>query len=86
MFNKKHPADHHPFIFSYKSLNSLLYSSGFRTVYFNRYYDSDVMMIIAKKIKKNPNSYVEVDNFKDVKNFFMTWEKLSKSIFNKKND
>lgn len=75
IFNKKEPADIHPFWYSKNTLESLLYVSGFKTVYVNRFEDSDVLLIIGKKIKRLKKKKIQVDNFYKVLNFMKNWEK-----------
>jgi hypothetical protein len=77
-FNKKIIQDAHPFHFSKNSLSNLLSICGFKTVFYNHYKDSDVLLIIAKKtniIKKN--GYV-CDKPAKVLNFMRAWNQYSK--------
>ena len=81
LFNKKYTADIHPWFFSKNSITSLAMVCGFRPVYENRYYDSDVMMIIFKKVSKNYFSNFLIDRKKDILSFFKNWEKQSQKKY-----
>ena len=75
---KKHPQDVHPFYFSIKSLGVLLDVCGFQTVFINRYFDSDILMIIAqKKFQPHENDIVHVDAASDVLTFMNSWHEQS---------
>ena len=54
LFNANHPADIHPFFFSAKSLAGLLIAAGFQPVFYNRFKDSDILLIIAKRLEELP--------------------------------
>ncbi len=71
---KKHPFDAHPFHFSVKSLSSILIVCGFEPVYYNRFQDSDILLIIAKKVPENCyTSAIEVDDPRSVYKFMSEW-------------
>lgn len=77
-FSPWHPLDVHPYYFSYKSLTALLYLTGFELVYTNKYFDSDVLCLIAKKIDMpSDENLVEVDAPESVMNFMEMWHKQS---------
>lgn len=79
----KHPADIHPYFFSAKSLTALLKCAGFQKVYCNRFFDSDILLIIAKKINLPSDRHkIICDSPKDVKKFFILLNKNSQ-IFRK---
>ena len=75
--NKKHINDTHPWHFSKTSLSSLLNLCKFEIVYINRYYDTDVLLIIAKKKQIN-KKLVKTDSPKKIYNFISEWNKFSK--------
>ena len=75
-FNKRYIADIHPWHFSFNSISSLLGISGFNVIYYNRYKDSDVMLVIAKKTKKRKKKF-KIDNYKNLINFFKDWDKIT---------
>jgi methyltransferase family protein len=74
IFSPVHPTDVHPFYFSRMSLAALLTVTGFTPVYFNRYFDSDVLLIIARKQAVNDGEgRVIVDRPADVVAFMRNW-------------
>ena len=75
-FNKRYIADIHPWHFSYNSISALLGISGFDVIYHNRYQDSDVMLVIAKKTKKIRKKF-KIDNYKNLIKFFRDWDKIT---------
>ena len=82
MYLRKGNPDNHPFHFSKNSLSNLLIINKFKPVFINRYIDSDVLVIIAKKSKDINTKDLKKDNYKKVKSFFQDWYFLSKK-FNK---
>ncbi len=74
-----HPADVHPYYFSINTLNALMKCAGFSSVYINRYYDSDVMLVIGRKDKSLPdeNEVVFGDSSILVRSFFETYHGLT---------
>lgn len=78
-FNPKSLTDSHPFHFSKQSLENLITLAGFKVCYINRYFDSDVLMIIAKKTLNTKKNF-KVDNYKDVEKFFLQWHNFSKYL------
>lgn len=76
-FNKKHISDTHPWHFSKTSLSTLLKICNFEVIYTNRYKDSDVLLIIAKKKKLKQSSFY-IDNPKKIFKFFFEWDIFSK--------
>jgi len=72
------PVDLHPYHFSANSLTNLLKVNNFKIEHINRYMDSDILCIIGKKVHKLENSNYEVDDYKDVLNFFERWHKDTK--------
>lgn len=77
-FGSKQAPDLHPFHFSKNSLVNLLALNKFKTVYINRYIDTDYLVVIAKKVKNVPKKDIKLDDYKKVKSFFQDWFKLSK--------
>jgi len=69
------PADTHAFRFSANTLCGILAVSGFETTHVNRYIDSDILCVIAKK--REPNAKIEWkgDDFSKVYDFFERWHK-----------
>ena len=82
MYFRKGNPDNHPFHFSKNSLSNLLIINKFKPIFVNRYIDSDVLLIIAKKSKNINTKDLKKDNYKKVKSFFKEWYLLSKK-FNK---
>ncbi len=73
----------HPWFFSYNSLSNLLEICGFRIVYFNRYYDENDLIVIAKKVDtKYHRPKIKFDNFNKVIKFLKDW-KLNSTQLNK---
>ncbi|HEX5425744.1 MAG TPA: methyltransferase domain-containing protein [Candidatus Acidoferrales bacterium] len=69
-----HPPDAHPFYFSRNSLAALLTVAGFRLVYVNRYFDSDVLLVIARKqTPSRADEKIVVDDPVDVATFMKNW-------------
>lgn len=78
LLNPTHPTNIHPFYFSKNSLTALLESCGFEIRYTNRFFDSDVLLIIAQKINlPNQNKQIKVDRADDVINFFNKYHELT---------
>lgn len=79
LLTKTHPADTHPFYWSKNSLSALLKCAGFEPIAINRYFDSDVLAIIAKKNPKLPedNIVVESDDVNLVLKFFNEYAKAN---------
>ncbi|HEX5470483.1 MAG TPA: methyltransferase domain-containing protein [Lacipirellulaceae bacterium] len=74
IFSPVHPPDVHPFYFSRASLAALLSVAGFRLVYVNRYFDSDVLIVIARKQTSNTVAKdIVVDDPADVATFMKSW-------------
>jgi hypothetical protein len=81
MFRIDRPADIHPHYFSANSLVSSLATVGFRSIYLNRFHDSEVLLCIAKKSVPNHNDLLPSDNKDLVIRFFKTWHHLSKDEY-----
>lgn len=77
LLTRQHPADTHPFYWSKNSLSALLKCAGFEPVAVNRYFDSDVLVIVAKKNQSIPGEDMEVeaDDPNVVLNFFNEYVK-----------
>jgi hypothetical protein len=77
LLTKLHPADTHPFYWSKNSLSALLKCAGFEPVAVNRYFDSDVLVIIAKKNKSLPDikEKIEADDTTLIENYFHEYVK-----------
>ena len=76
-FSKGNP-DIHPFHFSKNSLCNLLILNKFKPVYINRYIDSDVLIVIAKKTNIVEKKKLKIDDYKKVNFFFSSWYNDSK--------
>jgi hypothetical protein len=78
LLSRVHPGDIHPFYFSRRSLSALLKVAGFETIYVNRHFDSDVLIVIAKKTGfPDPAQKIEVDEPKMVIEFMEKWVESS---------
>ena len=69
------PVDLHPYHFSTNSLRNLLKVNNFNIKAINRYIDSDILCIIGQKKEGKVKENYEVDDYKDVLNFFDRWDK-----------
>lgn len=67
------PSDTHCFRFSANSLKGLLAISGFEPLEINRYLDTDVLCVIARKADFGQAIQWEGDNYLDIHNFFERW-------------
>ncbi len=73
-----HPLDIHPFCFSHRALAGLLRVAGFVPVYTNRYFDSDVLCIIAQRVElPAADEPIEVDDPAAVVRFMAQWHEQS---------
>ena len=78
LLNPTHPTNIHPFYFSKNSLAALIQSCGFEVRYTNRFFDSDVLLVIAKKSSMpNQDKKLVVDSAEDVINFFNKYHELT---------
>ena len=70
------PADLHPSHLSANTLRCLMQLAGLEIVYTNRYFDSDVLLVIGKKVDYQvaPNYF---DDQKSVVNFMKKWAEVS---------
>lgn len=71
-FSKTFPADLHPSNFSTNTLKLLIQLSGLEVVFVNRYFDSDVLLVIGKKVdhQVEPKFF---DDQKQVVDFMKEW-------------
>ena len=70
------PADLHPSNFSANTLRCLMQLAGLEICYTNRFFDSDVLLVIGKRVETE----VEVtyfDSRNDVVEFFKQWDRYS---------
>jgi len=81
LFSKIHPSDVHPWYFSFRSLKALLVCAGFETISNNRFIDSDVMLLIAKKSDSTRSQSLEFDDPNLVYSFMKNWDYLSSTLF-----
>ena len=75
-FSPKTPADLHPSNFSANTLRCLMQLAGLEICYTNRFFDSDVLLVIGKRVETE----VEVtyfDSRNDVVDFFKQWDRYS---------
>ena len=88
MFRLDTPADIHPNYFSANSLVSLLASCGFQTIYVNRYFDSDVLLVISRKVTSPARSdvFLPADDSHLVWDFFESLHQLTQKEFSKYQD
>jgi hypothetical protein len=78
LLSRVHPSDTHPFYFSQRSLAALLKVVGFEPVFSNRYFDSDVLIIIARKRDAaDRERTIEMDDPEAVIEFMARWFELS---------
>ena len=73
----------HPWFFSFNSFSNLLEISGFRVIDFNRYYDENDLVVIAKKIdSKLYKPKIKFENPKKVIKFLKLWKFNSNHLKN----
>ena len=73
----------HPWFFSFNSLSNLLEVSGFKVIDFNRYYDENDLVVIAKKIdSKLYKPKLKFENPKKVIKFLKLWKSNSNHLNN----
>lgn len=72
-FSDIRPRDTHPIDFSAQTLQAFLAVCGFETTFVNRYVDSDVLMIIAKKSETSQKVTYPCNCPKEVAAFFERW-------------
>lgn len=84
LFNASHPADSHPYFFSANSLCALLRCAGFTPVFVNRYFDSDVLLVIGQKQDELPSDDVlaPCDAAEDIRAFFSKYHELTATFDN----
>jgi len=76
-FSKTMPADLHPSNFSANTLRCLMQICGLEICYINRFFDSDVLLVIGKKVShKIEPSFV--DNQTNVVEFFREWHRQTR--------
>lgn len=75
LYLSKNPADTHAFRFSANTLQGILAVSGFEVKYINQYLDSDILCVIAKKMKKSDKISWQGDDFIKVYDFFERWHR-----------
>ena len=67
------PVDTHAFRFSANTLEGLLAISGFETTHVNRYLDSDILCVIARKVEPGREIPWKGDDYHQVHDFFERW-------------
>jgi hypothetical protein len=74
-----HPLDIHPYYFSANSICALLRCAGFTPLLVNRYYDSDVLMVIGRKDRELPmdDMLIPADPATQVVDFFRKAHELT---------
>ena len=75
--SKTMPADLHPSHFSANTLRCLMELCGLEICHINRFFDSDVLLIIGKKVKHQIKPSF-ADNQTQVVDFFREWDKATK--------
>lgn len=75
----KMPRYLNPYHFSRNSMKSILKLCGFEIIFENRFYDTDYLVIVAKKTNKNFKKY-PIDDYKKILDFFKMWENIDKKI------
>ena len=75
------PIDTHAFRFSANTLQALFIISGFKIVHINRFIDTDYLVIIGEKIRKEDSTAYPTDNYNDVLEFFRRWHEETKNHF-----
>jgi hypothetical protein len=80
-FSKTLPADLHPSNFSANTLKLLMQLAGLEIVFINRYFDSDVLMIVGKKVSHQVEPKFFDDQMQVVK-FMKEWAAASEFFEN----
>jgi hypothetical protein len=80
-FSKTLPADLHPSNFSANTLKLLMQLAGLEIVFINRYFDSDVLMIVGKKVSHQVEPKFFDDQMQVVK-FMREWALASEFFEN----
>jgi len=80
-FSKTLPADLHPSNFSANTLKLLMQLAGLEIVFINRYFDSDVLMIVGKKVSHQVEPKFFDDQMQVVK-FMREWTLASEFFEN----
>ena len=76
---KIHPLDFHPHFFSKQSISALLMAVGYEVTWVNRYFDSDILCLITKKVALPSGDHlVAVDDSRSVDSFMTKWHLESK--------
>lgn len=74
----RHPQDCHPFHYSHPALRALFRIAGFTPVYANRWQDSDVLLIVARKAEvPRDDEMVECVPSDLVFDFMKEWHRVS---------
>jgi len=66
-------ADTHPSRFSFNTLQGLLATSGFQTEQVNRHFDTDHLVVVARKTDRSEEISWQRDDYREVINFFGRW-------------
>lgn len=72
-FSSTRERDTHPIDFSSKTLEGFMMTAGFEPVYTNRFLDSDVLLVIGRKVDSCPSPKFPLDDPGDVAAFFERW-------------
>ena len=65
--------DTHASRFSANTLQGILAVSGFETTHVNRYHDSDILCVIARKVDPSKRMFWEGDDYLHVQGYFERW-------------
>lgn len=76
-FSNTMPADLHPSNFSSSTLRCLMQICGLEICYTNRFFDSDVLLVIGRKVAKTIEPSF-TDNQMRVVEFFQEWDKQTR--------
>jgi len=75
-FSPKMPADLHPSNFSANTLRCLMQLAGLEICYTNRFFDSDVLLVIGRRVETEVKvTYIDFKD--DVVEFFKKWDRNS---------
>jgi hypothetical protein len=78
-FSPKTPADLHPSNFSANTLRCLMQLAGLEICYTNRFFDSDVLLVIGRRVETEVKvTYLDFKD--DVVEFFKEWDRYSNYI------
>jgi hypothetical protein len=71
------PQDNQPYHFSINTLQGILAKCNFEIIMTNKYWDEDLLCVLAKKNTSKKTIKWEKDNYQEIRNFFIRWHKES---------